>query len=333
MKNRGTYYDWAIVILVLGFLLVMIPLSFVDYQWTMYLHTHRHELLGEFMQRTMFEGSKFGASDPAIILVLLFSYAYFRSNPRKQVTGRWFSRPQLGFVVVTAITTGLGLVHSIKYIIGRARPDLVLDHGYQYTPWYKFGPQFVADGVFYGSFPSGHTAAVFLLITLSYILIFDPTRSGKAKILGWIWGLLTLAYTSLMVVGRCMTLDHWLSDSLGITFLCWIVTHLIYFRILKVPLQVRFITKNNAYPPLPRYWEFSLLWRLLILALCAMTVILGIRAVWLQRIPYLIFAGIPALVILYALGKNLVALHAKFMDCFDPVKQMVDDNDLSKNPP
>ena len=279
--------------LVCCFIEVMIPLSVMDFEWTLYLHANQHLFLGDFMKRTLFDSGKFGASDPAIIFTLVIAMAYFINNPQKQISQFGLYRPQLGFVVASALITSLGLVHSIKYVVGRARPDLVLTHNYQYTQWYEFGPQFVADGVFYGSFPSGHTAGVFMLMTLSYILIFDPTKSLKFKIGGWIWGGLTLIYTSLMIIGRSMTLDHWLSDSIGITLLCWMSTHLLFFYIFKIPQQMEYLNQHQTYPPLSRYWEFKILWRLFILALCIMCTIIGFRALFIQRIPYLVLAGIP----------------------------------------
>ena len=316
MKNRKLTSDWVLIGLVSGFFMVMIPLSMVDFEWTLYLHANQHEFLGEFMRRTLFEGGKFGASDPAIVFVLFVMFAYFRNNPQEQIDQFGFFRPQLGFLVVSALITGLGLVHSIKYIVGRARPDQVLKHSYPYSQWFEFGPQFVADGIFYGSFPSGHTAAVFMLMTLSYILIFDPTKPRKAKIAGWMWGGLILTMTSLMIIARSMTLHHWLSDSIGITFLCWITTHLLFFYIFKIPEQMEYLQRHRAYPSLPRYWEFQILWRILILALCIMCIIIGLRAVWVQRIPYLVLASIPALILFYFVGKNLKVVYQASMNRF-----------------
>ena len=319
MKTRTILTDRLLIGLVLCFPLVMIPLSLVDYEWTLFLHANRNEFLGDFMDRTLFDGGKFGASDPAILFVLFIFFAYFRYDPSKKIRQIGFYRPQLGFVVVSALIAGLGLVHSIKWVIGRARPDLVLVHNYPYTQWYEFGSQFVADGVFYGSFPSGHTAAVFMLITLSYIFIFDPFRTLKYKVMGWVWGGVTLIYTAAMIIGRSMTLDHWLSDSIGIMFLCWIATHLIFFHLLKIPEQMRYVAAHNSYPPLPRYWELKILWRLLILVLCIMCIIIGIRAVWLQRIPYFIITSIPAIIIIFFLTRNLKAVYTNSLDRFQHV--------------
>lgn len=316
MEDRNLNTDWVFMGLVCCFIIVMIPLSIVDFSWTLYVHENQHPFLGDFMKRTLFDSGKFGASDPAVFLILVIAVAYFINNPQKKISQLGRYRPQLGFVLTSALITSLGLVHSLKIVVGRARPDMVLKHNYPYTKWYEFGAQFVADGFFYGSFPSGHTAGVFMLMSFSYILIFDPTKSFKFKIAGWIWGGLTLIYTSLMIVGRSMTLDHWLSDSIGITLMCWMSIHLLFFYVFKIPQQLEYINRHHAYPALSRYWEFKILWRLLILTLCVMSNIIGFRAVWIQRFPYLVLAVIPAIVVFYLLSKNLRKVYIESMSHF-----------------
>ncbi len=85
--------------------------------------------------------------------LVILAYVAHRISRNETLTGRtraaW--RLPLYFFVTTGATTTL--VHLIKLIVGRARPELFADHGaYSLTP-------FAYDDLF-SSFPSGHSAAV-----------------------------------------------------------------------------------------------------------------------------------------------------------------------------
>lgn len=283
----------------------MITLGFFDYEWTLFLQENRIDAYGEFMRRTLFEGSSFGASDPAIIFQIMTAAAYFLSSRQSSNETLIRLRPFLGFVFFSSLVAGLGLVHSFKWIIGRARPDLVFNGTYPFTHWFQFGPQFVSDGIFYGSFPSGHTATVFLLMTVSYWMVGIRHRSFTEKTIGVIWAITVLLYSASMAVGRAMTLHHWLSDCVGIIFMAWISLHVIFFYILKVPAQVEMLKQRGIYPLRPRYWELSLLWRLLFITLGIMCVITGFRSIAIGKATWLVFLVIPGLFIAYGFSKNL----------------------------
>lgn len=86
-------------------------------------------------------------------LLVILAYVVHRISRNETLAGRtrtaW--RLPLYFFVTTGATTTL--VHLIKLIVGRARPELFADHGaYSLTP-------FAYDDL-YSSFPSGHSAAV-----------------------------------------------------------------------------------------------------------------------------------------------------------------------------
>jgi membrane-associated phospholipid phosphatase len=290
-------------------ILIMVPLAWVDYDWTLWLYDHRLAFLGEIMRRTVFEGSAFGASDPAIILQILVLAAYGWSGLDRKAGFFMVYRPYLGFVVFNSFVTGLGLVHAIKWMLGRARPYLVVKGELPYSHWFEFGPHFVTEGVFYGSFPSGHTATVFLLITFTYILSVDRTHRGWVRVAGIVVGGVTLGYTALMIIGRSMTLHHWLSDSIGIVCLAWISIHLSFFVVLQIPRQTAYIRRTGRYPPLPRYWEFQLLWRLGLLTLGVMGIVIGFRALWIPDSPWLIGLTIPAAPMVFCFGRDLRRLY------------------------
>ncbi|MCG8335395.1 MAG: phosphatase PAP2 family protein [Proteobacteria bacterium] len=309
---------WGQVFLILLFPVIMIPLGFMDVQWTVLLYNTGFEDFGKLTQRTLFNGSKPGLSDPAIILQLvnLGCYLYYSRQRKLFKMDRY--RPFWGFMIFCSLFTGLGLVHSFKWVLGRARPYLVLDGKLAYSSWYEFGSQFVTDGIFYGSFPSGHTATVFLLVTLSYFLIANSNYSTKIKVFGWIWGVIVLIMTGMMILGRSITLHHWLTDSVGIMLLSWIFIHLIYFRILNIPAQIRYVENKKQYPPLPRYWELSLLWRLFLITIGLMSICIGGRAPFIEGAAPLSAIVLPGVLLVFIFSKNFIKTYRLYMSHFQP---------------
>ncbi|MBU2509691.1 phosphatase PAP2 family protein [bacterium] len=310
-------YPWGLIGLILLFPLIMIPLATVDYEVTIFFYHHKHKLFGELMKRTVFQGFKFGASDPAIFFQIIMACFYFCYSPKRKQNSYHYYRPFLGYVIFSSLVTGLGLVHSVKWILGRARPHLVFADKLPYSQWFEFGPHFVSDGIFYGSFPSGHTATVFLLITVSYWLIGNPQASRNSKIFGWVWGVLIIILTIMMAIGRCMTAHHWLSDSVGVTLMVLVSIHLNYYYILKIPQQVEYFSRQGTYVPLPRYWEFGLLWRLFFIAMGFMGVVIGIRSVVIGKAPGLILMVLPAVIMVFYLVRRVRQVYRNSMIQFE----------------
>jgi membrane-associated PAP2 superfamily phosphatase len=251
----------------------------VDRSWTVWLREHRWMRLDRFMDRTLFEGEWIGGGDPVVILLILVAMGYYLAWKGffRGALDRW--RPHFGFVLTSALITAIQVVHSLKWTIGRARPKEVLGKGLAFSHWFEFGPHYVTEGIYRGSFPSGHTAQVFLLMTLAYILAADPERSSLTRRLGWFWGVVALVYTLIMGIGRCMTFSHWLSDVVGSLVICWVGMHLIYFQLLRVPEQIRFHRDWGRHPETPPVWEMQLCAWCLGLFLGAMGLLLAIRAV------------------------------------------------------
>ena len=87
-----------------------------------------------------------------------------------------------------------------------------------------------------------------------------------------------MAYALVVGAGRCMALSHWVTDVVGAMGITWIGMHLIFYRVLKVPDQIRFFDRNRRWPAGPAVWELQLsAWAVGILAGLAMTG-LGLRA-------------------------------------------------------
>jgi membrane-associated phospholipid phosphatase len=86
-------------------------------------------------------------------LAVILAYGISRVSTRETVAGKAGAGGRLMLYFFLTIGTTSVLVHVLKLIIGRARPELFAEHGaYSLTP-------FAYDDL-YSSFPSGHSAAV-----------------------------------------------------------------------------------------------------------------------------------------------------------------------------
>lgn len=258
-------------------MLALIP---VDYAWTVWLRKHRVRWLDHWMDQTLFEGEALGGGDPVILFLILIVFFYYIAWKKGAASRLYAWRPHLGFIVATAITTSVMMVHSLKWVMGRARPSLVMKGVLPYSDWYEFGPHFITEGTYRGSLPSGHTAQVFITMALAYVLLLAVPKFKFQNLLGWLWGAFALLYTLLMGLSRCMKLSHWVSDvsfSLGFS---WILMHLIYYTLLRVPEQEDYYHKHGQFPQLPAVWELRLCLILLLIVLSAMSLTLGIRSIF-----------------------------------------------------
>jgi membrane-associated phospholipid phosphatase len=126
-------------------------------------------------------------------------------------------------ILILGLVNPLLFVMLFKYLWGRVRFYQLSEDYSDYTPWYV--PNGPSEGDY--SFPSGHTAAAWMLLPL---LIFvkdrrwnDPVRI--ATTLGVVsWGLL-IPYTRVLVG------DHYASDVLFPTGVAFVVTLLLYKKV------------------------------------------------------------------------------------------------------
>ncbi|MHC2542437.1 phosphatase PAP2 family protein [Sinorhizobium meliloti] len=85
-------------------------------------------------------------------LLLLIAFVVRRSSARDTLRQRARAARNLSAYFLLTIGTAGALVHGLKFLIGRARPELLADYGpYSLTP-------FTGDTLF-ESFPSGHSTA------------------------------------------------------------------------------------------------------------------------------------------------------------------------------
>lgn len=267
---------------------LMAGVAAVDRQWTIGLHEHKWPVLERWMNRSVFEGDAIGLNDPVIFFLMGVIMMYYLGWRSGKMTRMAALRPQCGFVLTSALIGAVYLVHSLKWIVGRARPAEVLHGGWPYTHWFSFGPHFVTEGIFSGSFPSGHTAQIFILMTITYALAADPFSFRTVRIFGWFWALVSLALASGMAAARCMSLSHWLSDCLGSILFGWMIMHLLYFDILRVPDQRRYVQIHGNLPELPPVWEIMLCLYLFAATLGIMALLIGIKALIVDQGPWLV---------------------------------------------
>jgi membrane-associated phospholipid phosphatase len=302
---------FVLCVIVLTMVIIMGLLARYDYDWTMRLHKHRVEWLEEFMGRTLFEGEGYGGSDSGILFIaaVFFLYLYTIRKPRPVVLDRL--RPYLGFGVSAGFVCSLFMVHSLKWVMGRARPGLVLMDKLAYSEWYEFGPHFVTQGIYRGSFPSGHTAAVLLFLSISYVLLAPPGPSVPRRIMGIIWGLFSVTYCVLMAIARAMALSHWLGDCMFSILMGWTIMHILYFWVLRVPDQILYHNQYGRHPEVPKLWELRLCWLILLPTLGGMALAIGIRSLWEQPLPWLAVLIPAGIFMILFFGRRLRLFHKK----------------------
>ncbi len=273
-KNR----PWGSVSILALSLVTLFLLDTVDYDLTLFLYQNRKVDLVQFMSRSLFEGEKFGAGDPVIIFLLLSVIGYYLTIRFPQKLGNFGAfRPHFGYIVTTGLFSAIMMVHSIKWTLGRTRPFLVLQEGLPYNAWYETGFHFVTQGVYRGSFPSGHTAQACLLIAICYILAGDRAHTRLTRWAGVLLSLIVLAYAVAMGAYRCMFLSHWTTDVAGAIGFTILSAHLIYFHLLDVPSQSAYFKKAGTFPPMPAGFELHVSFNLFGAMLGIMGSAIGLR--------------------------------------------------------
>ena len=292
-------YSTSFSILFACLSLLMVGIVFVDYQWTLFLIENRWQGFAEFMRRTLFEDGRLGGSDPATFFLLLATILYLCSYSAKVPAWLYSLRPVLGFIVFVSFTAGMGIVHAIKWSLGRARPHIVLADQLDYSHWYEFGGHFVADGIFYGSFPSGHVASVVVLFSFSYALIANPLISEKWRWAGWMWTGVVLAYSVAMIIARSMARSHWISDGLGSFIIVLGLMHWLYFAVLRVPEQLLFFQSNRIHRTPRRFWEIRLCACFLLVAVGIAFCLVALNSLHRQSPPWLLSLFLPGVPLIY----------------------------------
>jgi membrane-associated phospholipid phosphatase len=290
---------WGLGLLLVGASAVLAGATMVDYPLTKWLGSHGWAVFAEVMGRSLFEGERPGGGDLAALFLVgvfcLYAVSLRPTAPERVVA--W--RPVLGFMVVSAILTTFAYVHTLKWLVARARPDLVFDGYYPFSAWYAIGPHFVTEGIYHGSFTSGHTAQAFVLMVLAYALAGNPATGRGPKAVGWLVGVLVVGYALGMGLARCMSLSHWVTDVVGSVVMSWVTLHVLYYGILKVPEQQRVRKTLDRSGALQAGWELLMGFYLVAAFFGILLAGTGLRALWVAQarwLAILLVPGIPATV-------------------------------------
>jgi membrane-associated phospholipid phosphatase len=302
--NRYSFF----FLLVFLFALVMVLASRIDYQWTILINSHEWKAFTDIMDRSLFEGDRLSPNDLVIFIFAGFVIMYVLASLVREDSSFYPWRPGLGFVVTSGLITGVGLVHSLKWVVGRVRPSDYLKHDLVYTEWFEFGAHFI-ESSHKGSFPSGHTAQAFMLMSVAYLLAGDPRHSRRMKLAGLIIGALVLGFALTMGFSRSMSFHHWISDWLGSIFLSWIIIHTLYYWVFRVPDQALQLLKGVPGRP-SRFRELYFLAVVLVFILGFMTLLAGARSMLLSGIGWmgvLVLPGLAGIVLAWKLYRMWVS--------------------------
>ena len=297
----------SIVIVLTG---IALFISSVDKKLTVRLSHAHWAVFKDFFGRTLFEGDRVGAGDFTVISIIVCLICYFISYKSTRLAR---FQAELGFAVFSALASAVCFVHATKWFIGRARPKEIISHHVAYSDWFTTGPHFISEGIYRGSFPSGHTVAALLPIIFAYILAGNTTHNKKIRILGFTIGALSLVNATLMAVARTMSLSHWLSDGLLGLLIAWGIIHSCYYWVLKIPERTSQGTETWTLSGLPTYWELYLgLWALGA-SFGGMCTLLGLRALGRQEnVWFLLLIPIGAAIFYFCLA-SWKGLYQKFL--------------------
>ena len=279
-----------------------------DQQISAWLRNHNSMLLEHLMAPSIFEGEPLGAGDLIIfaLITCLTLYLIASFYEKKQLRSymeidvKWrrlyppfFNttakmrrlRPQLGYILVNALCTALLFVHTIKWLMARPRPGQVLREQFPFSPWYEVGPQFITDGIYRGSFPSGHTALATVTLGIAYCLIY--CSGGRlTRYTGHFLFLWTAVVSGLMGAHRVMTGAHWLTDVVFTLFGCWLLTHWIFHWGLRVPTRVGAAQQRRTTQSKP-FSELLLCVYLFLFSLGIVCISFSVRSVLIPDTPLL----------------------------------------------
>jgi membrane-associated phospholipid phosphatase len=228
-----------------------------------------------FMGQSLFEGDAPGAGDVGTIAQLAALGVYLWAALARG-DGSWALRPDVGFVAFSGLSVGV-VVQAVKVALARQRP------GGSFTPFWELSGTAPEKLFGTGSFPSGHTAQIALLLAFVYAWpgVAPAARRAAAA--------LVLVLAGIMGLSRIVSFKHWLTDTIGSVFLCWLALHWSYYYLLRVPEQRVYLERWGRLPSRwPRLWELELFgWTLL-----AAVSVASVAALW--RGGYGLAAGLPA---------------------------------------
>ncbi len=307
-------------------IVVLAVLTPHDYQWTLSLSTHKINGFAEFMNRSVFDRARLpGAGDlvyPPLVIALLLYIPSWLWKYNHRLPNAWFPtflasfRPLLGFTLMSAFSCALLFTHTVKQVVGRARPNSVFEGKMPFSEWYQTGPHFFTHGSYTGSFPSGHTATASIAIIFAYVLL--ASLEEKKRWIGWSGLALSVLFTVAMGIARMMSASHWLSDVIFTLFSEWALIHSIYFWVLKIPEQREYFRQHGRPQPRPPFFELRLCLLLLLLCPGLWAFFTGLRSYCFEGWSWLLAltpAGLAWALFLLRLIRTAVSFSTPPQDC------------------
>jgi membrane-associated phospholipid phosphatase len=217
----------------IGGLIAFCVANYVEAPMVYYLYDHPVVWFRDFMAQSVFEGGLIGGSDFGVIFAIVCFIDWLMRKRGKQIFTH-FTDLELRFIWSSSLITSIITVHSLKWIVSRARPKMIFTPDFISQPdsfglihnmtWTGFLPWDGPRGYSFNSLPSGHAASCAILLTVAYIFWGKRQKIGMT-----IFSLITI-FSALMAVGRSMAGMHWLSDGIASYFICWFVIQIMATR-------------------------------------------------------------------------------------------------------
>ena len=216
--------------LVIGFLLVFVATVF-DTDFTGFLRNSLtiDPTILRLFDESVFEGGIFGINDFINISTLILVIAYPFLN--KKISSSLF-KVFCKFYLINVVTIFL-IVHGLKNSLGRIRPHAI-ESTSEITPWFYLIPEITRTS---GSFPSGHTANIGILLAIS--IFYSWVKKSNLSFY------LLLLPVIFMGVTRSNLNQHWFSDWSASIFICIAVP---IFYLSTLPKQHN-ATSAEGYKP------------------------------------------------------------------------------------
>jgi hypothetical protein len=147
-------------------------------------------------------------------------------------------------------------------------------------------------------------------------LTADRGHRAHVRIGGIVWGGLVAAFCVLMAVSRCMTMSHWVGDC-AFSFLAGLILmHILYFWVLKVPLQVQHFRVCGTHAVSPKLWELRLCALAFPVAIGFLCIGFGVRSFWEQPVPWLACLLVPGIALAAYFSHKAIRLHGSVIACY-----------------